>query len=313
MRFATRLVALAVLLGLVVVPWSGAATPRRPSLATLLARHVPILVLHPDEHFRPVAVDGFLADADLTRKTQAGWDKVDDPLPAGGADLRLDQRLCRAIDGLAASPCYAAAEAAHASGPIVYGAEFRTKMRIDLQYWFWYPYDDFSPGYPSETIWQVHEGDWEDVSVILDRFGAPLVAAYSQHRAGQRRPWAKVQKRGVRPIVYVGLGSHANFFTVGEQPLWAPATEQAAINVMKAYGIQVPADHTGRGRMIRPGLVPVTANSPSWMTFAGAWGETEYLHLPDREPISAGSGPRAPAFHRQWKTPVAEEMSWPRD
>ena len=57
----------------------------------------------------------------------------------------------------------------------------------------------------------------------------------------------------------------------------------------------------------------MTTRTPSWMTFAGAWGETGYLHVADQEPISAGAGPRAPAFHRQWKTPVAEEMSWPRD
>jgi hypothetical protein len=311
-RFATRLVALVVLLGLVVAPWSGAATPRKPSLATLLGRHVPILVLHPDERFQPVAVDGFLADSDLTRKTEAGWEKVDGPLPAGGADLRLDQRLCRAIDGLAASPCYAAAETAHDSGPVVYGAAFRTKTRIDLQYWLWYPYDDFSPTYPAGAFWQVHEGDWEAVSVILDAGAKPLAAAYSQHRKGKRRAWGAVPRRGARPLVYVGLGSHANFFGPGEQPLAPPAVDQATINVMRAYGIAVPADHTGNGALVRPKLVRVTTRTPSWMTFAGAWGETEYLHIPDREPLASGAGPRGPAFHAQLRRPVAEEMGWLR-
>ena len=312
MRVATRLAALAALFGLVAVPWSGAATPRKPSLATLLARHVPILVLHPDERFRPVAVDGFLVDADLTRKTEAGWEKVDGPLPAGGADLRLDQRLCRAIDGLGASSCYAAAEALHGSGPVVYGATFRTKTRIDLQYWLWYPYDDFSPTYPAGAFWQVHEGDWEAVSVILDAGGKPLLAAYSQHRKGKRRAWGAVPRRGPRPLVYVGLGSHANFFGVGEQPLDPRTVEIQVINVMKAYGIAMPADHTGNGATVRPRLVRVTALTPSWMTFAGAWGETGYLHVPDQEPIPAGAGPTGPAFHAQWRRPVAEAMSWPR-
>ena len=312
MRFATRLVALALLLGLVVVPWSGAATPRQPLLATLLARHVPILVLHPDERFMPVAVDGFLADADLTRKTEVGWETVGGPLPVGGADLRLDQRLCRAIEGLAASPCYAAAEAAHGSGPVIYGTAFRAKTRIDHQYWLWYPYDDFSPTYPAGAFWQVHEGDWEAVSVVLDAGGKPLVAAYSQHRKGKRRAWATVPKRGARPLVYVGLGSHANFFGPGEQPLDPRTVEIQAINVMKAYGIAVPADHAGNGRMVRPKLVRVTARTPSWMTFAGAWGETGYLHVPDRDPIPSGAGPTGPAFHAQWQRPVAEALSWPR-
>ena len=103
-----------------------------PSPAELLARHAPILVLHPAERFQPVPVDGFLADADLQRKTPTGWEKIDAPLPAGGADLQLDQRLCRAIEGMAAAPCYAQAEAAHAAAPIVYGTVLRSKTRTDL-------------------------------------------------------------------------------------------------------------------------------------------------------------------------------------
>jgi hypothetical protein len=311
-RSATRLVALAVLVALVVAPWSGAAAPRPPSLGTLLARHVPILVLHPEENFRPVPVEGFVADSDLQRKIAAGWETVPGPLPLGGADLRLDQRFCRAIDGLAAAPCYVAAESAHASAPVVYGAAFRTRSRIDLQYWIWYPFDDFSPGHPADDFWQVHEGDWEAVSVILTTAGSPLVAAYSQHAKGRRRAWSRTPKRGERPVVYVGLGSHANFFTAGEQPLTPPAVDQATINVMKAYGIPVPADHTGTGRTIRPRLVRVSARTPSWMTFAGTWGETQYVHIPGRDPLVAGGGPRGPAFQQHWRRPVAEAMSWPQ-
>jgi hypothetical protein len=48
------------------------------------------------------------------------------------------------------------------------------------------------------------------------------------------------------------------------------------------------------------------------MAFAGAWGETGYLHVPDREPIGAGLGPTGPAFKKQWRFPVKEELSWPR-
>jgi hypothetical protein len=208
------------------VAGSAAAEPERaPSLAALLARHVPVLVLHPDESFQPVSVDGFLADSDLTRKTAAGSEPVPGRLPAGGADLRLDQRLCTAFDGLAATSCYLSAEAAHGAAPVVYGAVFRTRDRIDLQYWLWYPYDDFSPAYPATDFWQVHEGDWEAVSVILDRAGTPLTVAYSQHRKGRRRAWALTPKRGLRPLVYVALGSHANFPSPGEHPLVPPAVD----------------------------------------------------------------------------------------
>lgn len=303
----------------VIVAATAAAAPARsdsapPSTAVLLARHAPVLVLHPEEQFEPVPVDGFLADSDLTQRGATGiWQPIPGPLPAGGAGLRLDERLCHAVDGLDAASCYAAAEAAHGAAPVVYGAAFRTRDRVDLQYWLWYPYDDFSPGYPSRSdFWQVHEGDWEAVSVILDRAGRPLTVAYSQHAQGARRAWSRAPRRGLRPLVYVALGSHANFPTPGEHPLLPPAVDQASINVMKAYGIPVPADHTARGRVIRPTLVRVTSRTPSWMTFAGAWGESGYVHVPGRDPIVSGAGPRGPAFHAQWRRPVVEEMSWPR-
>ena len=291
---------------------AGAEPRTTPSLGTLLARHTPVLVLHPDESFEPVAVDGFLADSDLERKTASGWELEAGSLPAGGAGLRLDQRACSPVDGLAATPCYAATEATHGGTPVVYGAAFRTRDRIDLQYWLWYPYDDFSPAYPANDFWQAHEGDWESVSVILDRAGNPLTVAYSQHRKGRRRAWAQAPKRGLRPLVYVGLGSHANFFGPGEHPLDPRTVDPALIAILKAYGVAIPADHTARGRVVHPRVVRISATSPSWMTFAGAWGETGYLHAPGNEPIPAGAGPRGPAFHAQWRHPVAEVLSWPR-
>lgn len=309
MALATRFVALAVLCVLLVTPWSEAAPARTPPLGTLLARHAPILVLHPAEVFAPAPVDGFLADADLMRKTDAGWEKVDGPLPTGGADLRLNQRFCSAIDGVAAASCYAAAESAHRTDPVVYGAAFRTKERIDLQYWIWYPYDDYGATLPPGEVWQVHEGDWESVSVILDLEGTPLDVALSAHCKGSRRAWARVQRRGLHPIVYAALGSHANYFGSGthaHDPVCWPVETRDVVRALELV------DRTARGRTVVPRLVKVGVSSPSWMAFAGAWGETGYLHFANNPPVAYGAGPRGPAFHQQWRKPVAEAMSWPR-
>ena len=128
---------LAVCVALAVVPNSSGAGSATPPVRDLLARHVPILVLHPSERFAPVPVEGFLADSDLQRRTAAGWETIEESLPAGGSDLRLDQRLCSAKDGPTATPCYAEAEQAHGAGPVVYGAARRSGDRIDLQYWLW--------------------------------------------------------------------------------------------------------------------------------------------------------------------------------
>ena len=305
-----RLARVVVVAALIVVPIGVAAADATPSTGMLLARHAPILVLHPAERFRPVPVDGFLADAELQQRSATGWENVATPLPAGGAGLRLDHPACRAIEGVAASPCYAAAQAAHPSPAVVYGAAFRARGRIDLQYWIWYPYNDYSPTIPAGELWQVHEGDWEAISVILDAGGKPLTVGYSQHSEGKRRAWGRVERRGSRPVAYVGLGSHANFFAPGEHRLDPRTVEPLVIRIIESLGVR-PLDHAGRGRTIRPRLVRVAARSPGWMTFAGAWGEDGYLHFPGNEPLRSGLGPRGPAFHEQWRRPVAEVLSWP--
>jgi hypothetical protein len=269
---------------------------------------VPVLVLHPAEQFAPVQVDGFLADSDLQERTAMGWETIADSLPAGGAELRLDQRTCFAIEGPAASGCYAGAEATHGSGPVVYGKVSRSRTRIDLQYWIWYPYNDYSRTYPPGEVWQVHEGDWESVSVILDLEGRPLVVGLSKHCEGTRRDWTDVRRRSTRPIVYVALGSHANYFapgTFGHSPLCWP---RALRDVVQALRLR---DRAGFGRVVRPTLVPVTSTQPSWMAFAGTWGESGYVHFPKNPPVAYDGAPRAPAFQETWRRPVTEELSWP--
>jgi hypothetical protein len=309
--WVARVLALGVVAVFVLAPSTSGLAAGPPPLPTLLARYAPVVVLHPAERFRPVPVDGFLADSDLELKTPTGWEKVDGPLPAGGSALRLDQRYCQAIGGVAASQCYADAQAAHAAASVVYGAASRTKTRIVLQYWLFYPYDDYSPTVPAGDIWQVHEGDWEAIAVILDRSGKPLLAGYSQHSAGRRRAWAKVPKLGARPLVYVALGSHANYFRAGESLLDPRVIDPALIAVVTAYGVK-PVEHAGGGVKLRPRLVPVRAASPSWMAFAGTWGESGYVHFPDNAPVAAGTGPRGPAFHALWRTPVKTVLGWPK-
>lgn len=311
-----RLVALLVkcqLVACVLVPLAGAAPEQAaPPLPRLLARHVPILVLHPAERFQPVPVDGFLADSDLQRRTGSGWETVEGPLPPAAADHRLDQRLCRAIEGVVASPCYAQAEAAHGAVPTVYGAAFRVGKRIELQYWLWYPYNDYSPTVPAGEFWQVHEGDWEAVSVVLDLRGRPLLVGYSQHDEGVRREWARAPKRGLRPLSYVALGSHANYPTPGEHRLDPRVVEPFFISIIEQSGFQ-PVDHTASGTLVRPRLVRVSRTIPSWMAFAGRWGEDSYIRTPGGVPTAyASGGPPGPAFQEHWRLPVKDVLGWPR-
>ncbi len=270
-----------------------AASAPSPTTAQLLARYAPILVLHPDERFQPEQVDGYLADADLV---------------AG----HYDQRLCKSIDGTAALECYASADTAHAQSPAMYGALFRRGNRIALEYWLFYAFDLYSPTDPPGEIWQDHEADWEAVTVLLDAKRKPLLMGTSRHCGGARRDWAKVTRRGTRPVVYVALGSHANYFAPGSLHLARSCWPPVALAVFKAYKVAL-VDRAVAGRAITDArIVPITPTSPSWMTFAGAWGETQYVHFPNNTPFAYGLGPTGPAFHALWRQPVSTVLGWPR-
>ena len=148
---------------------------------------------------------------------QAGRDvgTVPGPFPTLAAVAARSSDSARR-DGLAAIDCYASAEAATAPGrrctarttvaaiasPSSTGSSTRSTRT--------------APRCPAEpAVRPGARGDWELVTVILDRAGRPLTAGYSRHCSGARRAWAKVPKRGQRPVVYVALGSHANYFAPG--------------------------------------------------------------------------------------------------
>jgi hypothetical protein len=262
------------------------------SPAQLLARYAPILVLHPQERFAPEPVEGFIADSDLV----------------GG---NYEQRSCNAVDGTAALACYSGASMSHAPKPTLYGAATRSANRIVLQYWLFYYYNLYSFPNPLGPLWQAHEGDWEAVAVVLDTAQKPLFVGLSQHCAGARRQWAKVERRGDRPLVYVALGSHANFFAPGLQSISSRCLPPEAAALLRQYNVTL-TDQVARGRkIVAASNAPITARTPEWMTFAGTWGEAQYVQIPNQAPIASGRGPQGPAFHALWRKPVATLLGWP--
>lgn len=293
-----------------VLALAGSGSAATPSDAVLLARHAPIVVLHPAERFVPVPVDGFLADSDVRQRQPDGsWAVVGGPLPVSGGGWRLDQRLCAVRDGLAVTECYAAAEAAHGASPTVYGAVLRRGSRIAIQYWLFYPFNPYSPEVPpSPDFAQLHEGDWELVTVLLDGKGAPRTLGLSRHCSGARRDWTRAERRGSRPVVYVALGSHAGYFAPGTFPLEQGCWPKEAVIVFDTYEKPL-RDFTGRGRTVRPRVVAVRAGSPAWMRFPGTWGEDQIIDFPEAR-FTYKAGPAGPAFHEAWRRPFGEPLSW---
>ena len=129
-----------------------------------------------------------------------------------------------------------------APGPVVY--ERRTDGWV--QYWIWFEDNTQDRGVLRSGR---HAGDWELVQYRTDG----TEAVYAQHSGAERCATRDVELRGGRPVVYVANGSHASYFHAGTRDrIWPDPNDEA----------------DGRGALLRPRAVRVTAGSPGWMRFS---------------------------------------------
>ena len=173
-----------------------------------------------------------------------------------------------------------------------------------VQYWFFYAFNDFRTAVRGTNN---HEGDWETISVYLAPQGGewrPGYAAYSNHHGQQARAWGEVERVGAageHPVVYVGRGSHACYFT-------------ADVHRPGAGPFRVRDYALGDGEQVGPGAwgTPrlLTETDPDWLFFDGFWGA--YI----RDLLMRENAPRGPlydiekGFHRpvprrSWYNPMA--------
>jgi hypothetical protein len=105
--------------------------------------------------------------------------------------------------------------------PVYYGRVVREEdaeknQWTVLQYHFFYAFNDWRL---AANGMNHHEGDWEMTAVYLKN-DEPYAVLFSQHGAGNIEKWESVRKavdkKGdltTHPVVYVALGSHANYST----------------------------------------------------------------------------------------------------
>lgn len=133
-----------------------------------------------------------------------------------------------------------------------------------LQYWFLYPYNDWS----THGGYNDHEGDWEMINVFLDEQDRPQQVAYSRHiripwlYEPTTARWSEVERfEGNHPVVYVGCGSHASYLEKGKhQVLWR-------IDYAEGNDLSI-----GPGTE-RPWGRPIRLDNKRWnVRFSGRWG-----------------------------------------
>jgi hypothetical protein len=189
---------------------------------------------------------------------------------------------------------------------------------LDLQYWFYYAYNDWAGGYGG---FNDHEGDWEGFHVFfkLDRAQRPVeppaYVCYLGHHSRITKAWTHpdVEKVGTHPVVYVAAGSHASYPQAQQYPL------MALYNLIDyATGEALTLSHDEWRSRINLETAP-------WLSiYLGSWGTRYWLplawiekalgrlvsSLPGETPLPGVSAPRGPKFSDEggeretWSKPV---------
>jgi len=222
-----------------------------------------------------------------------------------------------------------------------YGRVVRQNGWIVLQYWFFYPFNNWRSGFFGVND---HEADWEMVNVYLSENAQgevqPEWVAYAAHDfSGDdlRRRWddAEVEKVGEHPVIYVGAGSHASYFQPGEYlteleiPFLAPlqqvlnsvrrawqnflgqtADEGAEVNILRIPFVDYAR---GDGLTIGPGQAKEWREPelldplPAWArAYRGLWGVFV------RDPVAGENAPAGPLFNRDGRVRRAwyDPLGW---
>ncbi|MCG2769015.1 MAG: hypothetical protein L6435_11635 [Anaerolineae bacterium] len=211
-----------------------------------------------------------------------------------------------------------------------YGRVVRENHWIVLQYWFFYPFNDWRSGFFGVND---HESDWEMITLYLSESGdgevRPQWAAYASHDfSGDdlRRRWddPEMERVGEHPVVYAGAGSHASYYAPGEflselelsflsplariveraQTIWRRTlrqeeAEEAANNLISVFQVPFVDYARGDGLSIGPGQTRewdaprLLDPTPEWASgYRGLWG------LYARDPIAGENAPAGPLYNR---------------
>jgi hypothetical protein len=168
--------------------------------------------------------------------------------------------------------------------------------QVALQYWFFYPFNDFN---------NTHEGDWEMIQLVFDAADAeqalwrePAEVGYSSHEGAERAEWGDEKLEvvdGTHPIVYPGAGSHANKFT---EALYLGSSAEAGVGC---------DDTRGPHRELTPAVKTIPSDPGAaraafpWIAFEGRWGELQKAFF---------NGPTGPNLKDQWTHPITWSEDW---
>ena len=211
-----------------------------------------------------------------------------------------------------------------------YGRVTRDGGFTALQYWFFYPMNDWRSSFHGVND---HEADWEQITVfVVETPDGPhpawvAFASHDEKGADLRRRWddPELEHVGEHPVAHIGAGSHSAACAPGDYlvqvspdlPAWVTRVRGRLARILPwwdptASGIGIPfIDYRrGDGIHIGPGQEVtweghVIDDDTAWVTgFRGLWG------LDTGDPLGGERAPAGPRYERDgtvrgcWRRPV---------
>ncbi len=183
--------------------------------------------------------------------------------------------------------------------PVAYYAVVTDGLYVKLQYWLYYAWNDASQLGGGGIVQQCgeHEGDWEHVSIRLDRrlieqaqtpeqmrdaIDDVYLAQHHRKQHTERKYFRGSDKQlyfqGTQLKVFPALGSHATYAQPGRYAL------------MTLLGIQIADINDGLGLSfnLAQGRLESIVKQP-WFTFPGRWGAVVHDNCDVLEAVSSAS------------------------
>jgi hypothetical protein len=201
--------------------------------------------------------------------------------------------------------------------------KYGATTRFLLQYWYFYPYDEWVAPVLGGQFKQRHEADWEAVTIGLDDSG-PLFVAYSEHCGGTWSGWDDIrvsnnEKPRLHPLVAVAEGSQANYRVAEDRraPDWGKCAGVPADTLtLVSYASNIRDKTDSKWSWTPARHLLVTAKTPP-MSFVGLWGPYSRTTLENfREGQRLGkdqNGPATPTLQKLWREPmktIFEGRNW---
>ncbi len=168
--------------------------------------------------------------------------------------------------------------------------------KLALQYWFYYPFNDFN---------NKHESDWEGIQLEFDADSAagalgttPSRVVYGQHESAESSAWDDPKldvQDSTHPVVFVSAGSHSSHYDAG---LFLLRSRTQGLGCDTTLGTDPGVEPVVR-------TIPVDAEAAEtsypWLGYQGLWGQ--------HEPRSIYDGPTGPSTKERWTAP----FTWSAD